>query len=119
MVVPMRYRAMCLLAFVSVLAAERTSYARTTASPARAWVVEESGEDVGATVAIVEAAPPGRSSYVDPDRAEVGAGMARINLCHISHHPRDGLRPEQHACPLFIANAPRSAPPLPLGREPS
>jgi hypothetical protein len=114
----MRYRTTCaLLAFVSVLAVERTSYALTMESPARAWL-EEPGQDVAASVAIVEAVPGG-SSYADHDRVEGAVVMARIDLCHISHHPRDGLRPEQHACPLFIADARPFAPPLPLQQKAS
>jgi hypothetical protein len=114
MVVPMRYRTSCVLAFVSVLAVEGTSYARATASPDRAWV-EESSEDAGAGVGVVDAAPVSGSSFADPDGAEGAVGTARIYvLCHISHHPRDGLRPEQHACPLFIADGLPSVPPVAL-----
>jgi hypothetical protein len=28
----------------------------------------------------------------------------RIPVCHISRHPRDGIRAELHACPLVLAD---------------
>jgi hypothetical protein len=31
--------------------------------------------------------------------------VAWIPLCRISRHPRDGLRQDQHACPLLLADA--------------
>jgi hypothetical protein len=30
---------------------------------------------------------------------------ARIRVCHISRHPRDGMPSEEHACPLLVAQA--------------
>jgi|SRR5579863_1490563 hypothetical protein len=31
--------------------------------------------------------------------------LARVRVCHISRHPRDGVPATGHACPLVIADA--------------
>jgi hypothetical protein len=100
----MRYCATWVLVFASVLPIESIAYARTT-SPVRAWI-EDSVDETGVDIVVIDPAPARGVSYPDRDPAEAAFGSARIHLCHISHHPRDGLRPEEHACPLFIAGRP-------------
>jgi len=110
----MRYCATWVLAFTSVLAIESAANARTTAPSARAWLEESvEGSEAGVDIVVIDSSPSRRGSYGDWDPADSAVGVAPVHLCHISHHPRDGLRPEQHACPLFVARArPAGAPPV-------
>jgi hypothetical protein len=82
----MRYTVAWGLALVSVFAFEGVSSARTTTLPG-----------------LHDSAPASPAVLAEVSHPGGFDGLARIYLCHISHHPRDGLRPEQHACPLFIA----------------
>ena len=48
-------------------------------------------------------------NVLDPSKAHALARMlesalARARVCHISRHPRDGLRASEHACPLLFAD---------------
>lgn len=61
---------------------EGVSYARTTAQPLRA---------------ATEAQRASQVTIVDE--------LARVRVCHISRHPRDGVPATEHACPLVIADA--------------
>jgi hypothetical protein len=36
-------------------------------------------------------------------REDVDASLRRSAICHISSHPRDGIRASLHACPLLFA----------------
>jgi|HubBroStandDraft_5_1064220.scaffolds.fasta_scaffold283210_2 hypothetical protein len=102
----MRYCATWVLAFTSVLAIESAAYARMTAPPPRAWVVESvEDSEAGVDILVIDSSLSRRGSYSDGDPADSVVGVAPVHLCHVSHHPRDGLRPEQHACPLFVARA--------------
>jgi hypothetical protein len=114
----MRYCATWVLAFTSVLAIDSTAYARTTAPPARASV-EESVEDseAAADLVVIDSSPARRGSYGEWAPADSAVGIVPVHLCHISHHPRDGLRPEQHACPLFVARAQPAGPPPALRHQ--
>lgn len=40
-------------------------------------------------------------SFVPP----MAGTLAAARLCHISHHPRDGIRTALQACPLLVADA--------------
>jgi hypothetical protein len=91
------------LAFASSLAFEGTAYARTTESSVGALVEESADELASAIESVLDSAPASLRSSADRERADGTGDLARIALCHISHHPRDGLRPDQHACPLYIA----------------
>jgi hypothetical protein len=108
----MRYCATWVLAFTSVLAIESAAYARTTAPPASAWVEESvEGSEAGVDRIVLNSSPVRRGSYGDWPPAASAVGLAPVPLCHISRHPRDGLSPEQHACPLFLARAQPAGPP--------
>lgn len=53
-------------------------------------------------------------TYAD-DAAVVGAALeewsaSQIRMCHISRHPRDGIRASAHACPLLMADTRASSP---------
>jgi hypothetical protein len=112
----MRYSVTWGLALASALALEGTCYARTTASSVHERLDQsQSRDDSGSPVeTVVDAAPARPALFSDRDRADGAVSFTRIALCHISHHPRDGLPPDLHACPLFIAIArPPAAPPLP------
>jgi hypothetical protein len=39
--------------------------------------------------------------------------LAAIRFCHISRHPRDGIRAALHACPLLVADVDMTASPAP------
>jgi hypothetical protein len=105
----MRYAVTWALAFVAIFAVEGTSSARTTARPGRA-AGQMFEHDGGVMVELAyESAPARPAMFAEMDRSGGIGRLARIYLCHISHHPRDGLRPEQHACPLFIAAAGKPA----------
>jgi hypothetical protein len=98
----MRYTVAWGVALVAVFAVEGTAAART-ALPGHATAQRAEDE---VTVEIVrESALERIAVFAEVDRAGRSGGHARIDLCHISRHPRDGLPPEQHACPLFIAAA--------------
>jgi len=95
-----RFAAIHLMPSVALLALllsfEGTSYARTTAQPLlvaheapAAQGTKSSGELPDASVAI------------RPIETEI----ARIRICHISRHPRDGMPAAEHACPLVVADA--------------
>jgi hypothetical protein len=102
------------LAFASILTVEGTSHARTTESSVGAWVEESDEEGASAIESVLDSAPASLRSSSDREPAERPGDLARIVLCHSSHHPRDGLRPDQHACPLFIAvKQPSAVDPLP------
>jgi|HubBroStandDraft_6_1064221.scaffolds.fasta_scaffold670370_2 hypothetical protein len=79
------------VAVAFLVSAEGVSFARTTAQPMRAQTE----------------APTARSANVHDVAATVhptiGDEFARIRICHISRHPRDGVPAEEHACPLVIA----------------
>jgi hypothetical protein len=79
------------VAVAFLVSAEGVSFARTTAQPLRAQTE----------------APTARSANVHDVAAAVhptiGYEFARIRICHISRHPRDGVPAEEHACPLVIA----------------
>jgi hypothetical protein len=98
----MRYAATLSLAFAAALAVESTCYART-ATPARAWGGEPFNEEGAALELVLGSSPAPTASFSHREPGEGTGAEARIYLCHISHHPRDGLRRDQHACPLFIA----------------
>jgi hypothetical protein len=89
------------LALTSVLTIEGTGYAQTTEFSMRAWI-EEPDNDSSTVEVLPDAAPTGLTSS-SRESADGSVTLRRISLCHISRHPRDGLRPDQHACPLFIA----------------
>jgi hypothetical protein len=80
-----------LVAVTCLVSAEGLSYARTTAQPLRAQTEAPTAQsanvhDIAATV-----------------HPTIGDEFARIRICHISRHPRDGMPAEEHACPLVIA----------------
>jgi hypothetical protein len=86
-------------ALALVLAFEGTSAAKTRAELLPAT------RDLSPVSAPVEAASaPATTVAADRDLAN-SALAARIRICHISRHPRDGVPAEEHACPLFIAEA--------------
>jgi hypothetical protein len=99
----MRYTVAWGLALVSVLAFEGISSARTTTLPGPAGVQGAEDERPYAVAMLHDSAPARPAVLAEVSRPGGFDDLARIYLCHISHHPRDGLRPEQHACPLFIA----------------
>jgi hypothetical protein len=90
-------------AVAMLLSFEGVSYARTTAQPLRA---------------VTEAAAAGDSKAADIASAKdesvihstSGDEFARIRICHISKHPRDGVPATEHACPLIIAEADATVP---------
>lgn len=110
----MRYSVTWGLAFASVLALEGTCYARNTAPSVHEWLAQSHDDNGYPVEADVDSAPARPALFSDRDRDDGAVAFTRIFLCHISNHPRDGLPPDQHACPLFIALAPpSSASPLP------
>jgi hypothetical protein len=71
-----------LVAVALLVSWEGISHARTTGQPLRT---------------ATEAARVAQPTIVDE--------LARIRVCHISRHPRDGVPATEHACPLVIADA--------------
>jgi hypothetical protein len=106
----------CVLVIASLVSFEGLSFAQTTAlSP---WTVQSSvapPESSKATFALGDAilldsikASARTDSVIDADDSFVlpaEGAVAGIRLCHISHHPRDGMRAALHACPLVVADA--------------
>jgi hypothetical protein len=74
---------------------EGVSYARTTSQPLRT---------TSETSAAVSAGSAG-TKEASVIHAPSEDGVARIRICHISKHPRDGVPATEHACPLIIAEA--------------
>jgi hypothetical protein len=87
-----------LVAVAMLISFEGVSYARTTAQPLRA-VTEAS--------AAADGKAAGTASAKDGSAIHSASGdeFARIRICHISKHPRDGVPATEHACPLIIAEA--------------
>jgi len=85
-------------ALALLLAMEGVSAAKTQGALIAAG--EQAAADSSATAASVVSALP------LPDPGVVSrAAVARVRICHISRHPRDGMPASEHACPLFIAEA--------------
>jgi hypothetical protein len=79
---------------LSVVAREGVALARTAE-----WAA--GGSRPGAFEPAPAGAARGQDRGGPPDPAASSASQAP--LCHISHHPRDGMPTEQHACPLLVA----------------
>jgi hypothetical protein len=110
-IIGMRYRTTLGVAVASLLALEGVSFARTPATPV---VAQASASTVDATTqARGEANPAARDTQNEftSESPVLQSANARIRVCHISRHPRDGMRSEEHACPLFIADAQPAAAP--------
>ena len=93
-----------LAALALILIFEGTSAAKTQAEMVPAT---QEASHASSPAAAESAAPATKTfsvSSTDRDLAN-SALAARIRICHISRHPRDGMPPEEHACPLFIAEA--------------
>ncbi len=109
-IVGMRYRTTLGVAVASLLALEGVSFARTPATPV---VAPASASTVDATIQLpVGANAPSTRATQNEFSSESPAlqsANTRIRVCHISRHPRDGMRSEEHACPLFIAEAEAAA----------
>jgi hypothetical protein len=71
----------------SLALAEQVALARTTGAPL-------DGPVTGVTAAQTVSAPQVAAPTV----------AARIRVCHISRHPRDGVPASEHACPLIVAD---------------
>ncbi|HXW33734.1 MAG TPA: hypothetical protein VEJ87_04085 [Acidimicrobiales bacterium] len=82
---------------------EGVSQARTTAEPlaGREAPAAESPRAPGNV-------PDAAQMAARPTRVETG--IARIRICHISRHPRDGVPATEHACPLVVAEADVASP---------
>ena len=132
----------CALVIASLVSLEGVSFARPTSSEisSQSWVRDASQaatslatrESSGIALTFGNVAVTGVSSdlqarfglgesaMTDFDAgngysptAPTGDALAGIRLCHISHHPRDGVRAEIHACPLLIADSNVSVSPAP------
>jgi hypothetical protein len=95
-----------LAALALILAFEGTSAAKTRGDMAP--MTEDASHASSAPESMSTAMT--KTSSADRDLAN-SALAARIRVCHISRHPRDGMPPEEHACPLFIAEAAPAAAP--------
>jgi hypothetical protein len=95
-----------LLALSLVLAVEGVAAAKT---PAAELATSHEASASASQVTSPSAAPVTAAATSASDREFAnfvnGPLAARIRICHISRHPRDGMPAEEHACPLFIADA--------------
>jgi hypothetical protein len=88
-----------LAALALLMAFEGTSAAKTQAE------LVPGAAEMQSSPAPAEAAKASTTTFAaDRDLAN-SVFAARIRICHISRHPRDGVPAEEHACPLFIADA--------------
>jgi hypothetical protein len=74
---------------------EGVSYARTTSQSLRTTLETSAAASAGSA----------RTTEVSVVHTTSEDGVARIRICHISKHPRDGVPATEHACPLIIAEA--------------
>ncbi len=111
------------LVIASLMLFEGVSLAETTAVPRWASVGKQAASPV-ATRESPSVAPPSEGTRqaqfdlselarMDSDMGAAGYSsspstddsLAGLRLCHISRHPRDGVRSEIHACPLLVADS--------------
>jgi hypothetical protein len=78
---------------IAIALFEGVSFARTTLSTIAEYA--QAGDVVA-----------GDSAHGSVTKVEVSVERlaTRIPVCHISRHPRDGIRAELHACPLVLAD---------------
>ena len=98
----MSYTLSSLAALGLILAFEGVSVAKTQESPLAA----QRGTETSTSESSVEVG--------SRDSELTKALAARVRVCHISRHPRDGMPASEHACPLFVAEV--SAPSAPAAR---
>jgi hypothetical protein len=92
----------CVLVIASLVTFERVSFARPTA-PGSVSHASSSLAEPALLDWLNDEHEPSRSN--DEAQADaVGGEPFGLRLCHISHHPRDGVRPALQACPLFVAS---------------
>jgi hypothetical protein len=123
----------CAVVMLSLISFEGVSFAQTTAllpwtqatMSVAAWarpgislaraesiVLHASGdvrEDSSANDSAEVSEVDDGDSFIMP----LGGAVAGLRLCHISHHPRDGVRADLHACPLLVAEAETAVPSTP------
>jgi len=87
-----------LVAVALLVSFEGVSYARTSAQPLRATIETAAVDGKSSGVVNSDEAP----AVVRPT---IVNELARIRICHISRHPRDGAPATEHACPLVVADA--------------
>jgi hypothetical protein len=93
----------CLLVVAFLVAFERISFAQSTEPFWRAKATLP-------TASVDSSSGPWR--FVWSDGVEADSERLGLRLCHLSHHPRDGVRPALQACPLFVAFYGRVEPPI-------
>jgi hypothetical protein len=99
------------IAVASVFELEGLCFAHAT-SPE--LLVDEPARDGSAMTLDAVVVAPALSLPVRPvgekDRSDAGEAddRGRDRMCHISRHPRDGIRPERHPCPPVVAGTPRT-----------
>jgi len=96
-----------LAALALLIACEGTSAAKTQAPSLQshhdASAAAASANTSVSSTSGVETSKPEAATFA-ANRVLVNSELAaRIRICHISHHPLDGVPAEEHACPLFIA----------------
>jgi hypothetical protein len=90
------------LSWMLVFVLEAASFARTPTLPASAHETHLDGP------APIQPNEKADSAATQPPPEWVAS---RMPICHISRHPRDGIRAELHACPLVVADRTENAPP--------
>lgn len=99
----------CALAIVTVLSVEGVSFAGTTAGPTASVAAQgatpvATGHSLNLSASLRDLAALASEMDEGASGASSSDVLSGIRLCHISHHPRDGIRAEVHACPLLIAD---------------
>jgi hypothetical protein len=110
-----RLRCPCLVTGALLCFLEGVSFAREPAPPPPARSATAAREGHPARTTPVSGAreagrPSGSSGTVAQSERlafaqAIEQGLAQMAVCHISHHPLDGLRSSEHACPLLLADA--------------
>jgi hypothetical protein len=99
----------CVLMIASIVTLGSPSFAQTSGRWLESEVAFSVGESPRGSVSWADASSrdevemDAEVDEVDPFAPPMGAFLS-LRLCHLSHHPRDGVRAGLLACPLFVAS---------------